>query len=126
MRYENGALGTFMASSCAPGASKSGARGTRASGNRIYGTAGQIVFEDGNLLVYSEQGVDGLTPGEWTTLSFPQEQFTASYANYIQRFAHAIQTHHPPDVPAEEGRKTLQVLLAAYRSGETHQPVALD
>ena len=30
-----------------------------------------------------------------------------------------------PDIPGEEGRKTLETLVAAYRSGETHAPVTL-
>jgi predicted dehydrogenase len=126
MRYENGAIGTLMASSCTPGAAKSGIRGTKASGNRIYGTAGQIVFDDGNLLVYTENDVDGLTRGEWTTLPFSQETTAKAYEVYFDRFAEAAWANAEPDIPGEEGRKTLQVLLAAYESGRTHMPVALS
>ena len=125
LRYENGALGTITASSCAPGAGQSGIRGTKAMGNRIFGTAGQIVFEDGNLLVYTENGADGLTAGEWTTLTFSEERADYSYVTYFERFAEAVSEGGKPEVPGEEGRKTLEVLLAAYRSGETNQPVEL-
>jgi predicted dehydrogenase len=125
VRFENGALGTIMASSCAPGARKSGVRGTRASGNRIYGTEGQIVFQDGDLLVYSENGQDGVAPGEWTTLSFSDELKRRSYVTYFERFAEAVFDGRTPDISGKEGRKTLEVLLAAYRSGETHQPISL-
>ena len=122
MRYENGALGTITASSCAPGANPSGMRGTIATGNRIYGTAGQIIFDKGGLLVYTSNDVDGLQKGEWTTFSLPDEE---PYVAYLERFAEAVFDGRPPDAPGAEGRKTLEVILAIYRSGETHQPVEL-
>ncbi|MEJ5310624.1 MAG: Gfo/Idh/MocA family oxidoreductase [Anaerolineae bacterium] len=125
LRYANGALGTWMASSCAPGASKAGARGTKASDNRIFGTAGQIVFDNNALLVYTDNDVEGLTPGEWTQLSFPQQSDNYAYQVYFEQFAEAVFAGREPDIPCEEGRKTLEVLLAAYRSGETHEPVTL-
>jgi predicted dehydrogenase len=125
LRYMNGALGTFMAGSSAPGASKSGVRGTRAVGNRIFGTAGQIVFEDRGLLVYTDNEVEGLKTGEWTELPFAEAFGDQSYVTYFDRFAKAIAEGTPVDIPCEEGRKDLEVFLAAYRSGETHLPVDL-
>jgi predicted dehydrogenase len=126
MRYENGAIGTLMASSCTPGAAQSGIRGTKASGNRIYGTAGQIVFDGGNLLVYTENEVEGLAKGEWTTFSFSREETTKAYVTYFDRFAQAVWANREPDIPGEQGWKTLQVLLAAYESGRTRLPVELS
>jgi UDP-N-acetyl-2-amino-2-deoxyglucuronate dehydrogenase len=125
LRYTNGALGTWMASSCAPGASKAGARGTKASDNRIFGTAGQIVFDNNDLLVYTDNEIEGLTPGEWTQISFPQQWGDQAYVVYFDKFAEAVFEGRTPDIPCEEGRKTLEVLLAAYQSGETHEPVTL-
>ena len=125
LRYTNGALGTLTASSCAPGAQASGIRGTKASGNRIYGTQGQIVFDQGSLLVYTERDVDGRKGGEWTTLSFSEEQARATYVTYFERFAEAVSAGGPVDIPGEEGRRDLEVMLAAYESGETHQAVEL-
>ncbi len=122
MRYENGALGTLVASSCAPGANPSGIRGTTAVGNRIYGTAGQIIFAGKELLVYTDEDVDGLNQGEWTTIALPESD---GYVTYIERFVEAALNGYPPDVPGEEGRKTLEVILAIYKSGEIHQPVEL-
>lgn len=122
IRYENGALGTLMTTSCAPGANPSGIRGTTAIGNRIYGTEGQIIFAGGELLVYTENDVNGLEEGKWTTIPLPKAK---PYVTYIERFAEAAFEGRPPDVPGEEGRKTLEVLLAAYKSGETHVPVNL-
>ncbi|MFN2283537.1 MAG: hypothetical protein ACK2UQ_03890, partial [Anaerolineae bacterium] len=111
--------------SCAPGASKAGARGTKASDNRIFGTAGQIVFDNNDLLVYTDNEIEGLTPGEWTQLSFPQQWGDQAYVVYFDKFAEAVFEGRTPDIPCEEGRKTLEVLLAAYQSGETHQPIIL-
>jgi predicted dehydrogenase len=125
LRYTNGALGTLTASSCAPGADKSGIRGTKASGNRFYGTEGQIVFDRGSLLVYSEHDVDGLTGGEWTTIEFSPEEARRAYVVYFERFAEAVAAGDPVDIPGEEGRADLEVMLAAYKSGETHQVVEL-
>ncbi len=125
LRYTNGALGTLMASSCAPGASKLGARGTRAVGNRIFGTAGQIVFDKNDLLVYSDNDVEGLTQGEWTIFSFPPGANNDAYITYFERFADAVFNSQAPDIPCEEGRRNLEVLLAAYESGQTHGPINL-
>ena len=47
------------------------------------------------------------------------------YITYFERFAEAVLDGEPVDIPGEEGRKDLEVLLAAYRSGELHQPVDL-
>ena len=125
LRYSNGALGTFMAGSCAPGAARSGIRGTRAAGNRIFGTEGQIVFEDGNLLVYTEHDVEGLKRGEWTELAFEQGFGDDTYVTYFDRFAEAVFEGREPDIPGEEGRRDLEVFLAAYRAGEIHAAVEL-
>jgi len=124
LRFENDALGTLTASSCAPGARKSGIRGTRASGNRIFGTSGQIVFNRGELDVYTDVDYPGLQRGEWTTISFENDQ-TNAYVMYFDRFAEAVFEGRAPDAPGIEGRRTLEVMLAAYRSGETHEPVRL-
>lgn len=125
MRYTNGALGTFMATSCAPGASKIGIRGTRAAGNRIFGMAGQIAFEDNELLVYTENEVEGLARGEWTQLTFSAMSDDDSYVAYFDRFAQAVFENRAPDAPAQEGRRNLEIFLAAYESGRTGMPVLL-
>ncbi|MBN1250325.1 MAG: hypothetical protein JXC32_21860, partial [Anaerolineae bacterium] len=118
-------LGTFMTGSCAPGAAKSGVRGTRAAGNRIFGTAGQIVFVDGDLLVYTDVGVAGCPAGEWTEIAFEGTSGEDSYVTYFDRFAEAVREGQSPDIPCEQGRKDLEVFLAAYRSGEINAPVTL-
>jgi predicted dehydrogenase len=122
MRYDNGALGTIVASSCAPGANPSGIRGTRALGNRIFGTAGQIIFAGAELIVYTDNQVDGLEQGCWTSIPLSKAD---PYVTYFERFAESALNGSPLDIPGEEGRKTLEVILAIYESGRTHQPVEL-
>jgi predicted dehydrogenase len=124
LRFENGAIGTITAGSAVPGAKRSGVRGTETSGNRISGTQGQIVFSGQRLLVFTERDVEGLTKDDWTELEFGGAKHDA-YVSYFDRFAKAVFDGREPDVPGEEGRKTLEVLVAAYRSGESNQPVAL-
>jgi predicted dehydrogenase len=125
LRYSNHALGTILASSCVPGAGTRGVRGTRAAGNRIYGTAGQIVFDEGNLLVYSDHDLPGLARGDWTEFDFSDAPREQPYVTYLDRFAEAVLDGGALEAPAEEGRRNLEVILAAYRSGELHGPVDL-
>jgi predicted dehydrogenase len=121
MRYENGALGSLFASSCAPGASPIGIRGASAAGNRIFGTKGQIVFEHG-LSVYTQGKLDGCVTNEWTEMNFDRIN---TRQRYIEDFAEAVLEEKPVAISGEEARKTLEVLLAAYQSGEIEEPVDL-
>jgi len=115
LRYDNGAIGNMMASSCA--------RGGKGTGNRIYGTDGQIVFEGKKALeVYTTKDVPYLKANEWTALKLDavDERQIA-----IERFAESAFEGRPADIPGEEARRTQEVILAAYRSGELRQPVTL-
>lgn len=112
-RYDNGAIGTATASSVA--------HGGRGHGNRIVGTDGQILFGRG-LEVFTTKEVDGLTAGDWTKLEFERSN---SRAEYYDRFASAVAENRTPDNPGEEGRKTLETILAAYTAGETRETVRL-
>ena len=45
---------------------------------------------------------------------------------FIQKkFAEAVFSGKEPDIPGLEGRKTLEAIVAAYRSGERNQAVDL-
>jgi predicted dehydrogenase len=114
IRYDNGAIGNLLASSCA--------RGNESTGNRIYGTEGQIIFDRGKLRVYTVQEVAGLEKDIWNEIATPPID---SRQVFIERFAQAVSEGQEPDIPGEEGRKTLETIYAAYKSGETHQAVAL-
>ena len=60
-----------------------------------------------------------------TELTFDEPR-GGSYVQYFDRFAEAVFEGREPDVPGEEGRKTLEVLLGAYESGKTNEPVMLQ
>jgi predicted dehydrogenase len=124
-RYSNGALGVMSISSCVPGAQVSGIRGTRIHGNRILGTEGQIAFEGQEVLVYTEKKVDGLEPGAWNVVPLSEEDNKPGYHTYFDRFSQAAMDGRDVDFPGEEGRKNLEIILAAYQSGQTHRPVDL-
>jgi predicted dehydrogenase len=114
-RYDNGAVGTVTATSCA--------RGRRGTGNRIVGTEGQVVFPGRQALeVFSLKGGEGLKAGEWTEI--PLAEGADSRVAYTERFAEAVFEGKSPDIPGEEGRRTLEMIAGAYRAGETHQTVA--
>jgi predicted dehydrogenase len=114
IRYDNGAIGNLLATSCA--------RGGESTGNRIYGTDGQITFGRGVLRVYTDLQIEGLDQGSWNEIELPRVD---TRQIFIERFAQAVAERTTPDIPGEEGRKTLEVIYAAYRSGETHQPIDL-
>ena len=123
LRYDNRALGVISISSCVPGARAPG--GTSVRANRIVGTEGQISFEGQGLSVYTEKGGDGLEKGTWNTVSCSEDAGNMGYPMYFDRFAQAAMEGREPDFPGEEGRKNLEIVLAAYRSGEIHEPVDL-
>ncbi len=114
-RYDNGAIGSVTAASCA--------RGGVAHGNRITGTDGQILFERRELKVFTRKENIGLKPGEWNTVPMPEEDYPVQ--RYVERFADAVSSNQQPDIPGEEGRKALELVVAAYRSGENHSMVEI-
>ena len=114
-RYDNGAIGTLTASSCAEGG--------QGHGDRIVGAEGQILLGRGGMQVFTLKGGDGLKVGEWNEV--PVESAGDARTVYTDRFAEAVFEGRTPDIPGEEGRKSLEAIVAAYRAGETHQAVAL-
>jgi predicted dehydrogenase len=60
-----------------------------------------------------------------TAYEYRQEAVPAYHARQLQEFAQAIQAGRPPLVTGEEGRKSLEILLAIYESQRTGQPVRL-
>jgi predicted dehydrogenase len=117
LRYGNGAIGTIYACSCAPGNG-----GAWPKGDRICGDRGQIVLGRDKLTVYTEADLEGLERGTWTDI---EPTIVNARQVCIERFAQAVLDDTPLDIPGEEGRKTLETIVAAYESGATHQPVTL-
>ncbi len=148
-RFDNGAIGTVTASSCA--------HGNRSHGVRIFGSHGQIDFLGGELpidammrRVLSKQGLqdinrdkiasvlrrwslkvfttkagDGLKANRWNRIWL--RGGTSPRRAYVERFADAVFAGTVPDIPGEEGRRVLKSVLLAYDSAkaERSDPVTL-
>lgn len=119
VRYRSGAVGTIIAGSAIRGRAQGLEPGTR-----VYGTEGQLIL--------------GRTPQLFTTVDRPDLRLAAgqwqevrgqgpagSRAQMVEQFVAAIQAGRQVPVTGEDGRAALEVILAAYRSGELRQPVTL-
>jgi len=117
LRYENGAIGVIQAGSSIRGRAHQDVRGPR-----IFGTKGQIILAT-RPLICLENAPEGGRPNEWQELRFVGP--TEDRAEMIRRFAQAVIDDTEPPVTGLDGRKALEIAVAAYRSGEIHQPVTL-
>jgi len=116
IRYDNGAIGAINAGSAAPGGDLSGPY------HRIYGVKGQIVFSN-PLKVYLREPFEALPAGEWADLDLGPAP--ASRGSMIDQFVQAAWEGREPPVTGLAGRNALELVLAAYKSGEEHLPVEL-
>lgn len=115
MLYENGAVGSVMASSVA--------RGERwRFDERIWGTHGTVDITP-DLRAYTLRKVAGLRPARWQRLKFDPKG--NRIATYLDRFAHTVRRGERPDVRGEDGRANLALILAAYESANTRKTVTL-
>jgi UDP-N-acetyl-2-amino-2-deoxyglucuronate dehydrogenase len=122
LRYDNGAIGSIHACSAAPG----GHYG-EATGPRIFCTKGQIILPQSGVpkpaLIWMENAPEGSRPNKWQELPFAGE--AASRREIVEQFADAVLEGVDPPCDGQAGRAALEIVLAAYKSAETHQPVSL-
>jgi len=117
-RYTNGAIGTLEAGSAIRGRDPVG------EVNRIYGEAGQITL--GNpARIYVTREVAGLAAGAWQDVPAPPRDRAGGRAAIVDGFARAVLGGQAPPVRAEDGRAALEIIVAAYQSGQEHRPIAL-
>lgn len=75
---------------------------------------------------YIYHGLDQQPPHTWpTAYRYQQEAEPAYHTRQLQEFAQAIQAGRPPLVTGEEGRKSLEILLAIYESQRTGRAIRL-
>lgn len=117
-RYANGAIGTLEAGSAIRG------RDPLREVNRIYGQTGQILLESPPR-IFVTAAVAGFPTGEWQALPVPERERGADRRAIIEGFARAVLDGAVPPVRGEDGRAALEIVLAAYQSGQSHQPVRL-
>ncbi|MHB0857059.1 MAG: Gfo/Idh/MocA family protein [Anaerolineae bacterium] len=122
LRLSNGAISVIHAGSAMRGGAYENVQGPR-----IYGTKGQIIF--GGLgtrsrpLICLSEPAEGGRPGVWQELRFSgplsdREQIVAGFAGAVLR-------GEEPPTTGSDGRKALEIVLAAYRSAEIGQAVTL-
>jgi UDP-N-acetylglucosamine 3-dehydrogenase len=113
IEHENGATTSLQIGWCAPG---------RAVGmHEVMGSTGQMRIGLGR-----EQSVEiwQQTKPEWAKLAVPLEgPDELGFSVIVDRFLRAIETDGPVPVTGEESRHILSIVLSAYESGRTGQPV---
>jgi len=116
MRFRSGAIGNFSCSWSA--------KGRQEETLQIFGPLGAILTENyaSSLQLYSEKPPAGLEDvREWI---FPVDQ-TESMRREIQAFVESIRNGEEPPITGEDGRSSLELSLASYRSAASGQPVIL-
>ncbi|MBS7634815.1 Gfo/Idh/MocA family oxidoreductase [Candidatus Bathyarchaeota archaeon] len=121
IRFENGAIGIIQGSTAIyPGLP------TRLE---IHGSRGTAIIEGESLKrwsiiggedMVSEAGKEGLK--SWAK---PELVPATNHAALIKDFAEAILENRKPAVDGVEGRKSLEVIMAIYKSGRTNNIVSL-
>jgi len=123
IRYTNGAIGTIEASSIinmGPGLRET-------YGNRIYGSKGQLVIPSPYgpplLWLYTMEDTEFGEANIWHKISL--EKKYNHLARFIEEFADAVLSGEDPPVTGEDGRKALEIVIAAYESGLKKKPIDL-
>jgi predicted dehydrogenase len=119
-RYDNGAVGTIEAGSAIRG------RDPLHDVDRIYGTAGQILFSERDpLRIFSVDGAAGIPAGEWHELPIAPLTLEEQKLAMVDGFARPLVQGEAPTVSAEDGVAALAIVLAVYQSGAEGRSIAL-
>jgi len=117
LHFRSGAIGSFSCSWSA--------KGPRPEETlQIFGPQGAILTEDHtrSLRLNSENPPPGLE--DVREFVFPVDQ-TESMRREIQAFVESIRRGEQPPITGEDGRASLELSMASYRSAMTGQPVSL-
>ncbi|MFB0522160.1 MAG: Gfo/Idh/MocA family protein, partial [Candidatus Bathyarchaeia archaeon] len=118
IRYTNGAIGIIEASSCLQGAPSS--RSIR--GNRIYGSEGEIVVSN-PLWIRTTRDTEIGEANNWHEMML--ERKYGHVTRFTEEFVEAVLSGKTPPVTGEDGRKALEIIVAAYESGLKATPTTL-
>jgi len=95
----------------------------------IYGTKGGAVYHKGQGKLewhIADPKEDGLEEAEVSSGAARPMDITASgHVAQFQEFAQAVREKRSPSVDGREGRKSIEVIEAIYRSAQTQTPVGL-
>ena len=123
IRYSNGAIGIIEASSCVdlgPGPSET-------YGNRIYGSDGQLIIPSPYgplfLWLYTARDTEFGEARTWHKIAL--EKGPNHLTRFVEDFADAVLSGKDPPVTGEDGRRALEIVIAAYESGLNKIPIDL-
>ncbi|QPV64975.1 Gfo/Idh/MocA family oxidoreductase [Halosimplex litoreum] len=121
LRFENGAVGTVAVTM----ATKGGTDRTE-----INGTEGSLALGDDGIEVRVGTGEETLWSAE-TQSRAPAVERAAhpagdGHEGVVRDFVNAVRDGRDPEAPAREARAAVDIVLAAYRSAETGERIALD
>jgi predicted dehydrogenase len=127
LRFRNGALGVIEGSTAIyPGFNKK---------IEILGTQGSAVVEDNSLITWrftEEMHNDGEIRRRYSTrvdsgggASDPKAISDLGHIRQISDMVSAIENKRPPAIDAAEARKSVEIILAIYRSSQTRSVVHL-
>lgn len=124
IRYENGAIGVVEASSCA----SRGPDSVEVYGDNIYGSKGQLVIPNPYgppfLWIYTRESTEYGESSRWHKVRL--ERKYNPLTRFVEKFADAILSGRDPPVTGEDGRRALEIVVAAYESGLRKMPVDLS
>ena len=127
LKFSNGAIGVIQGSTCAyPGFLKK---------IEICGSLGSIVMEEENILTWKfteekpeDEGIrkrfspSGQTKGG---ASDPKAIGALSHKKVFEAFVNSLREDKQPDIDGTEGKKSVEIIEAIYRSAKNRGPVTL-
>lgn len=117
MRYDSGAIGSIRAGSFAVGSPPDETVG----GDRIYGTEGTIIHADPiRIRTTTEEYGE---PGTWSSIEVSSAE--APGTRLFEDYVASVRAGEQPRASGPEAMRSLEVIEAAYRAGETGETVEL-
>lgn len=125
LRFQGGGLGLIKASNCTNPQLRYGVTITGSSGATVNVTL-QEGATMGHTFVWTLPGEEGSVE-RWMAeeKAGGLREMPDFHALQIRDFLAAVREGRDPAVTGEEGRKTVEIIQAMYRSGRTHAPVRL-
>ncbi len=123
MEFESGAIGVIQATtSLYSGFSRR---------LELCGEKGTIILEEDKIMLW-DVADNSAPPQAWSSVSEvrsssdPTKISSAGHTRQINNFTAAVLGREPLLIDGEEGRKTLQIILGAYRASAENRPVKLS
>jgi Predicted dehydrogenases and related proteins len=122
LEFANGALGTLEVTTAAyPGLARR---------IELTGSSGTVVVEGDRVATFAIRGALPPAPSEQTgsmnaSATSPVVSDIRGHRRVLEDFVSAVRQHHAPCCDGLEGRRSVALIEAIYRSAELHTPVTL-